>query len=74
LKKIFRVAKGHQWRILEKDIVDKVVFKMDNPRDRLMLELMDREALHQENCNVVMCILLNLYSNVKIIEKLKTQE
>lgn len=45
LKKIFRVAKGNQWKILEKDIVDEVIFKTDNPRDRLMLELMAKGGM-----------------------------
>ena len=45
LKKIFRIARGNQWKILEKDIVDEVIFKTDNPRDRLMLELMGRGGM-----------------------------
>ncbi len=45
LKKIFRAAKWHQWKIVEKDIIDALIFKTDNPRDRLMLELMGRGGM-----------------------------
>jgi len=45
LKKIFRIAKGRQKDILEKDLVDEVIFKTDNPRNRLMLELMARGGM-----------------------------
>jgi integrase/recombinase XerD len=45
LRKIFRLAKGHQWNILEKDVVDEIIFKTDNPRNRLMLELMARGGM-----------------------------
>ena len=31
--------------ILEKEIVDEIIFKTDNPRDRLMLELMARGGM-----------------------------
>jgi site-specific recombinase XerD len=40
LKKTFRHAKGRQWTILEKDAVDEIIFRTENPRDRLILELM----------------------------------
>jgi len=42
LKKTFRHAKGRQWIILEKDAVDEIIFRTENPRKRLMLELMAR--------------------------------
>ena len=45
MKKTFRVAKGRQWTILEKDAVDEIIFRTDNPRDRLMLELMARGGM-----------------------------
>ena len=45
LKKTFRVSKGRQWSILEKDIVDECIFRSDNPRNRLMLELMARGGM-----------------------------
>ncbi len=45
LRKTFRLAKGRQWTILEKDVVDEIIFKIDNPRNRLMLELMARGGM-----------------------------
>jgi len=45
LKKTFRVAKGRQWLILEKNAVDEIIFRTDSPRDRLMLELMARGGM-----------------------------
>ena len=45
LSKTFRLAKGHQWTILEKDVVDEIIFKTDNQRNRLMLELMARGGM-----------------------------
>jgi len=45
LRKTFRLARGHQWNILEKDVVDEIIFRTDNPRNRLMLELMARGGM-----------------------------
>jgi len=45
LKKTFRLAKGQQWTIFEKDVVDEIIFKTDNPRNRSMLELMARGGM-----------------------------
>ena len=45
LRKTFRIAKGRQKTILEKDLVDEAIFKTDNPRNRLMLELMARGGM-----------------------------
>ena len=45
LKKIFREAKPAAWDILEKEIVDEIIFKTDNPKDRLILELMARGGM-----------------------------
>jgi integrase/recombinase XerD len=42
IKKMFRAKALAAWDILEKEIVDEIIFKTDNPRDRLMLELMAR--------------------------------
>jgi integrase len=35
LSKTFRLAKGRQRAILEKDVVDEIIFKTDNTRNRL---------------------------------------
>ena len=40
LRKTFKVAKGQPWTILDRDVVDEIIFKTDNFRNRLMLELM----------------------------------
>jgi site-specific recombinase XerD len=45
LRKTFRIAKGFQGTILGKDTVDEIIFKTNNPRDRLMLELMVRGGM-----------------------------
>ncbi|UCF86389.1 MAG: site-specific integrase [Desulfobacteraceae bacterium] len=45
LRKAFRLSKGGQWSILEKDVVDEIIFKTDNHRNRLMLELMARGGM-----------------------------
>ncbi len=45
LKKTFRHSKGRQWSIIEKDVMDEIIFKTDNPRNRLMLELMARGGM-----------------------------
>ena len=45
MKKAFKNAKGRRWTILEKDTVDEIIFKTDNPRNRLMLELMARGGM-----------------------------
>ena len=45
LRKTFRSARGQQWTILEKDTVDEIIFKTDDPRNRLMLELMARGGM-----------------------------
>jgi integrase len=45
LKKIFREAKLPSWSIIEKDVVDEIIFRTDNPRNRLILELMARGGM-----------------------------
>jgi integrase len=45
LKKSFRIPKGRTWTILEKDLVDEIIFKTEKPRNRLMLELMARGGM-----------------------------
>jgi len=37
IKKMFRARALAAWDILEKEIVDEIIFKTDNPKDRLML-------------------------------------
>jgi integrase len=45
LRKTFKVAKGQPWTILDRDIVDEIIFKTDNFRNRLMMELMARGGM-----------------------------
>jgi len=45
LRKLFRGGKPVQLKILEKDIVDEIIFRTRNPRNRLMLELMARSGM-----------------------------
>ena len=45
LRKIFREPKPRPWDILEKEVVDEIIFRTDNLRNRLMLELMARGGM-----------------------------
>ena len=45
LKKLFRGGNLVQFKILEKDVVDEIIFRTPNPRNRLMLELMARTCM-----------------------------
>mgnify|MGYP001820379025 CR=1 FL=1 len=45
LSKTFRVAKGRSRIILEKDLVDEIIFEATKPRNRLMLELIARGGM-----------------------------
>lgn len=45
IKKMVRAKASAAWDILEKEVVDEVIFKTDNQRDRLMLELMARGGM-----------------------------
>jgi len=45
LKKMFRDRRGVEWTILEKEVIDEIIFKTENNRDRLILELMARGGM-----------------------------
>ena len=45
LRKLFRAVKPSQLKILEKDVVDEIIFRTRNQRNRLMLELMARSGM-----------------------------
>ena len=47
LRKLFRAGKPTQFKILEKDVVDEIIFRTRNQRNRLMLELMARSGICQ---------------------------
>ena len=46
LGKLFKDPKPTHWDILEKEVVDEMIFRTDNLRNRLMLELMARGGLY----------------------------
>ena len=45
LKNLFRAGKQIQFKILEKDVVDEIIFRTSSTRNRLMLELMARGCM-----------------------------
>ena len=45
LRKLFRASKPAQIKILEKDVVDEIIFRTPKPRNRLLLELMARSGM-----------------------------
>ncbi len=45
LRKLFRAGKFTQFKILEKDVIDEIIFRTRNQRNRLMLELMARACM-----------------------------
>ena len=45
LRKLFRAGKLTQFKILEKDVVDEIIFRTLNSRNRLILELMARACM-----------------------------
>jgi len=45
LRKIFKDRKPPQWPIFEKELIDEIIFKTTNPRNRIMLELMARGGM-----------------------------
>jgi len=45
LKKLFRAGKLVQFNILEKEMIDEIIFRTPNTRNRLILELMPRAGM-----------------------------
>lgn len=45
LRKLFRAGKLTQFKIIEKDVIDEIIFRTPNTRNRLMLELMARACM-----------------------------
>jgi integrase/recombinase XerD len=45
LRKLFRTAKPAQFKIIEKDVIDEIIFRTPNHRNRLILELMARGCM-----------------------------
>ena len=45
IKKIFKRPPPIQWQIVDKELIDEIIFRTDNIRNRLMLELMARGGM-----------------------------
>ena len=45
LRKLFRAGKPTLFKIIEKDVMDEIIFRTLSPRNRLMLELMARSCM-----------------------------
>jgi integrase len=45
LRKIFREKRLHQWKIIEKDLIDEIIFRTANPRNRIMMDLMAKGGM-----------------------------
>ena len=45
LRKIFKDQRPQQWKIIEKDLIDEIIFRTVNPRNRIMLELMAKGGM-----------------------------
>ena len=45
LRKTFKTAKGRSWTILDRDVVDEIIFRTNHSRNRLLLELMARGGM-----------------------------
>jgi len=45
MRKLFRNAKPTRWKILDKEVIDEVIFRTVKARNRLMLELMARGGM-----------------------------
>jgi integrase len=45
VKKLFRWGRSVHWTILDKEVVDEIIFRTVRPRNRLMLELMARGGM-----------------------------
>ena len=45
LRKLFRGGGTVGWKILEKEVIDEIIFRTTNPRNRLILELMARGGM-----------------------------
>lgn len=45
IKKLFKWGRPRHWTILEKEVVDEIIFRTVKPRNRVMLELMARGGM-----------------------------
>ena len=49
LRKLFRYKTTAHWDVIEKETVDEIIFRTNNLRNRLMLELMARPEIAHRN-------------------------
>ena len=47
LRKMFKAKPIISWDIIEKDVIDEIIFRTEKPRNRLILELMARGGMNQ---------------------------
>jgi site-specific recombinase XerD len=45
IRKLYRQKVKSKWEIIEKDVIDEIIFRTANLRNRLMLELMARGGM-----------------------------
>jgi integrase len=45
MRKLFKMSEIPQWKILEKEVADGIIFRTFSPRNRLILELMARGGM-----------------------------
>ena len=45
MRKIFKDPRPNQWKIIEKDLIDEIIFRTVKPRNRIMLELMAKGGM-----------------------------
>jgi integrase/recombinase XerD len=45
MRKLFKDQKPNHWDIVEKEVIDEIIFRAEDPRNRLMLELMARGGM-----------------------------
>jgi integrase/recombinase XerD len=45
LRKLFKAGKSTQFKIIEKDVIDEIIFRTPNPRNRLIFELTARACV-----------------------------
>jgi hypothetical protein len=45
IRKFYRNKAGSKWKIIDKETVDEIIFRTENIRNRLILELMARGGL-----------------------------
>ena len=45
MRKLFRATKSTNWKIIEKDVIDEIIFRTTKTRNRLILELMSRGGM-----------------------------